>query len=80
MLDQVLGLHLAGCAAQTGPLPGSGSNPDASGGTSASAGAATPTTVAGAAGTSSPSSSATGPNSGLGGLSQLLSPLLQGIK
>ena len=81
VLDEALGPDPPPCADQTGPLPGEGSN--------AVAGArlvrrrtrraAPPTTS-----TSAPASGATsttepdGPNSGLGGLSQLLDPLLGG--
>ncbi len=85
VLDQVLGPDPASCDDQTGPLPGEGSN--ASSGSSSSpassstATTATPSTSSTGSSTSSPSggSSLTGPNSGLGGLSQLISPLLQGV-
>ena len=85
VLNQVLGPDPASCDDQTGPLPGEGSN--ASSGSSSSpassstATTATPSTSSTGSSTSSPSggSSLTGPNSGLGGLSQLISPLLQGV-
>lgn len=83
VLNQVLGPDPAGCNAQTGPLPGTGSNPASSGGSSSSgtsaqtqqSGTSTQATTpaAGSAGAVS------GPNSGLGGLSQLIGPLLKGI-
>jgi phospholipid/cholesterol/gamma-HCH transport system substrate-binding protein len=76
-LDQVLDLALGpdpdSCDAQTGPLPGEGSNNNApnrsstsSHGTTKGTSTTTTTTLPG------------GPNSGLGALSQLLAPLLQG--
>jgi phospholipid/cholesterol/gamma-HCH transport system substrate-binding protein len=84
VLDQTLGPDPTPCADQTGPLPGEGSN--TSPGTSSSASSSsspttTPTTssATGSSGTSqSDGGSLTGPNSGLGALSQLISPLLQG--
>ena len=89
IFNQVLGPDPDTCNDQTGPLPGEGSNPDASGsgsGSSAASGSppASTSTPGGNAETTTPTSSArggspTGPNSGLGGLSQLLSPLLQGL-
>jgi phospholipid/cholesterol/gamma-HCH transport system substrate-binding protein len=84
VLDQVLGPDPLACDDQTGPLPGEGSNPAASGGSGASSSpsASSPTTPTTAGGSSpSPSSAGVpaGPNSGLGGLSQLISPLLQGV-
>jgi phospholipid/cholesterol/gamma-HCH transport system substrate-binding protein len=75
VLNEVLGPDPASCADQTGPLPGPGSNPSSAGAT-AGPNTSTPTS------TSTPSASvkggaaATGPNSGLGALSQLLAPLL----
>jgi phospholipid/cholesterol/gamma-HCH transport system substrate-binding protein len=81
VLDEALGPDPTPCDQQTGPLPGEGSNAQTGSGTSATpnaaAGSAT-TTTAPASGTS-PSTEPTGPNSGLGGLSQLLAPLLGGI-
>jgi phospholipid/cholesterol/gamma-HCH transport system substrate-binding protein len=89
VLNQVLGPDPASCADQTGPLPGEGSNPDAGGtigdnsgsgassSNAASGGTTTTTAVGGTAGTGG-AADATGPNSGLGGLSQLIAPLLQG--
>jgi phospholipid/cholesterol/gamma-HCH transport system substrate-binding protein len=87
VLNQVLGPDPASCNDQTGPLPGEGSNASsggaASGSSSSSSNAATTTpTSSPASGSSGSSQSAgsslTGPNSGLGGLSQLIGPLLQG--
>ena len=85
VLNQVLGPDPLACDQQTGPLPGTGSNPAPGGGPNVPSGSSTstPTTGAGASKSTTPSSSSTGaggPNSGLGGLSQLLSPLLQGKK
>jgi phospholipid/cholesterol/gamma-HCH transport system substrate-binding protein len=84
ILNQVLGPDPASCADQTGPLPGEGSNTGS--GTSSSAGSAASTapssspSSAGSSGSSpSAASSPVGPNSGLGGLSQLVGPLLKGI-
>ncbi len=88
VLNQVLGPDPAPCDDQTGPLPGEGSN--ASEGTTASpsspsSGSAATTSTSSPSSTGSSSSppaagnELTGPNSGLGGLSQLISPLLQGI-
>jgi phospholipid/cholesterol/gamma-HCH transport system substrate-binding protein len=92
VLNQALGPDPASCADQTGPLPGEGSNPDAGGtigdnasgtGTSTpspngtSNASTAPATGAGAGGAGA--GAATGPNSGLGGLSQLISPLLKGV-
>jgi phospholipid/cholesterol/gamma-HCH transport system substrate-binding protein len=83
VLNQVLGPDPASCNDQTGPLPGEGSN-TSSGSISANAPASsaptsTSTTGAGSSGNAtSGSGDATGPSSGLGGLSQLISPLLQG--
>jgi phospholipid/cholesterol/gamma-HCH transport system substrate-binding protein len=87
VLNQVLGPDPASCNDQTGPLPGEGSNASSagapSGSSSSSSNAATTTsTPSPASGSSGNSQSAggglTGPNSGLGGLSQLIGPLLQG--
>ena len=78
ILNQALGPDPANCAAQTGPLPGQGSNPEP-----AAAGSSTSPGTSHASSSSAPSSGAspaTGPNSGIGGLSELLSPLLQGSK
>jgi phospholipid/cholesterol/gamma-HCH transport system substrate-binding protein len=84
VLNQVLGPDPLACDQQTGPLPGTGSNPEPGGGPNVPSGSSTttPTTGAGASKSTKPSSSsgAGGPNSGPGGLSQLLSPLLQGTK
>ncbi len=84
VLNQVLGPDPLACDQQTGPLPGTGSTPGPGGGPNVPSGSSTttPTTVGGPSKSTEPSSSsgAGGPNSGLGGLSQLLSPLLQGAK
>jgi phospholipid/cholesterol/gamma-HCH transport system substrate-binding protein len=83
VLNQVLGPDPLACDQQTGTLPGTGSNPEPGGGPNVPSGSSTttPTTGAGSAKSTGPSSSnSSGPNSGLGGLSQLLSPLLQGKK
>jgi len=75
------------CSAQTGPLPGEGSNPEPAASLSSASAAhapSQPSSSSGATTTTTPSSAAagglTGPNSGLGGLSQLIGPLLQGIR
>ena len=86
VLNQVLGPDPTSCNDQTGPLPGEGSNtgfgvrilvigqPRRRGGSVVDA------HHVGLSGTSqSGGSDLTGPNSGLGGLSQLISPLLQGV-
>lgn len=84
VLNQVLGPDPLACDKQTGPLPGTGSNAEPGGGPDVPSGSSTasPTTGAGSSKSTEPSSStgAGGPNSGVGGLSQLLSPLLQGKK
>jgi len=88
VLNQVLGPDPASCSAQTGPLPGVGSNPEPAASTpsTSSPSSSSPasssrspngtTTTAPSQGTGA---TASGPNSGLGGLSQLLSPLLRGV-
>ncbi len=82
VLDESLGPDPLPCDQQTGPLPGEGSNAVA-GGTSSTpnavAGSATTSTSAPASAGASPSTEPAGPNSGLGGLSQLLEPLLGGL-
>ncbi len=85
VLNQVLGPDPASCSAQTGPLPGEGSNTAPGGGPSTPSGSSSASTTSGGTSkstkpSSSSSSSGASPNSGLGGLSQLLSPLLQGGK
>ena len=87
VLNQVLGPDPESCSAQTGPLPGAGSNPEPAASPSAGSAApapSPPSSSSGAGATTTPAPGAagglTGPNSGLGGLSQLLSPLLQGVK
>ena len=87
ILDQVLGPDPLSCADQTGPLPGEGSSASGGGGTSTPSGSSssaspsspTPSTSGTASGTPATGADPTGPNSGLGGLSQLISPLLEGI-
>jgi phospholipid/cholesterol/gamma-HCH transport system substrate-binding protein len=88
VLNQVLGPDPASCDNQTGPLPGEGSTAAPGGGPSTpsnSSSSSTTSTSTGAAKSTKPSTGsgsggATGPNTGLGGLSQLLSPLLSGGK
>jgi ABC-type transporter Mla subunit MlaD len=86
VLNQVLGPDPASCGNQTGPLPGTGSNPEPGGGPNQASGSSTTQSTAGGGSakstkpSSGSSSGSTGPNSGLGGMSQLLSPLLQGVK
>jgi phospholipid/cholesterol/gamma-HCH transport system substrate-binding protein len=87
VLNQVLGPDPLACAQQTGALPGTGSNAAPGGGPNQPAGSSSTTSTTGASsskGSKSPSTTttgpATGPNSGAGGLSQLLSPLLGGTK
>ena len=83
-LNQVLGPDPTSCNDQTGPLPGEGSNTSSGSGSSSSAASSaaapssTPTTSGSPDTSQSSGSDLTGPNSGLGGLSQLISPLLQG--
>jgi phospholipid/cholesterol/gamma-HCH transport system substrate-binding protein len=81
-LNEALGPDPLACSDQTGPLPGEGSESEPGGGTSQASGSgSTGSASNGAAGSGSqPSTEPTGPNSGLGGLSQLISPLLQGLK
>lgn len=82
VLNQVLGPDPKACDQQTGPLPGTGSNPPPGGGPNVPSGSSTtsPTTAPGSSKSTSPPSPAGGPNSGVNGLSQLLSPLLGGKK
>jgi phospholipid/cholesterol/gamma-HCH transport system substrate-binding protein len=81
-LNEALGPDPLACDDQTGPLPGEGSETEPSGGTSQGSGSGSGATgpSSNSATGSSGSSAEPGPNSGLGGLSQLISPLLQGIK
>ena len=81
-LNQALGPDPLACDDQTGPLPGEGSESEPGGGTSQPTGSgSTGSSSNGAAqGSGSSSTEPAGPNSGLGGLSQLIGPLLQGIK
>ncbi len=82
VLDESLGPDPLPCDQQTGPLPGEGSNAVAGGASSSSnaaAGSSTTSTSAPASAGTPPSSEPAGPNSGLGGLSQLLEPLLGGL-
>jgi phospholipid/cholesterol/gamma-HCH transport system substrate-binding protein len=93
VLNQVLGPDPLPCDQQTGPLPGAGSDvspgegPATPSGSASSANTTTPSSAGGPSASDKPSSSsssssssgaAPGPNTGLGGLSQLLSPLLGG--
>lgn len=83
ILDQVLGPDPLSCDQQTGPLPGEGSNPQPSGGTASSpnTNGSTPSSSVPQSPTNAPATgSTTGPNSGLGALSQLIAPLLGGTK
>ena len=82
VLNQVLGPDPTSCDNQTGPLPGEGSTTQAPAGASSSSGTSSPSPASAAtSGSAAPASGGiAGPNSGLGGLSQMLSPLLQGIK
>lgn len=82
VMNQVLGPDPESCADQTGPLPGEGSNtnsgsnaPESSGSTSTTT--STPSSSGSSGGSQSGAGTLTGPNSGLGGLSQLISPLLE---
>ncbi len=83
VLNQVLGPDPASCDDQTGPLPGEGSNAQPSSGpssSSATTSSQSPSSGATSGNAATAGSGIAGPNSGLGGLSQMLSPLLQGIK
>jgi phospholipid/cholesterol/gamma-HCH transport system substrate-binding protein len=88
VLNQVLGPDPLACAQQTGALPGTGSNAAPGGGPNQPAGSSSTTSTTGASSskgskstsTTTTTGPATGPNSGAGGLSQLLSPLLGGTK
>jgi phospholipid/cholesterol/gamma-HCH transport system substrate-binding protein len=73
VLNQVLGPDPNSCTTQTGPLPGNVRT--APSGSTANGGSSTNSAAAGGTSTFSPS-----PNSGLGALTQLLLPLLQGVK
>ncbi|MGP0031028.1 MAG: MCE family protein [Acidimicrobiales bacterium] len=83
-LTDALGPDPLPCADQTGPIPGEGSSSstDSSASTGASSGASSSSgarSTTGAGGTGSADSDLpAGPSSGLGGLSQLLNPLLGG--
>jgi phospholipid/cholesterol/gamma-HCH transport system substrate-binding protein len=81
VLNQVLGPDPTSCADQTGPLPGEGSGTSPGDSSSPSSGSSTTTTTSTPPSTGSQSDGAglSRPNSGLGGLSQLISPLLQGV-
>jgi phospholipid/cholesterol/gamma-HCH transport system substrate-binding protein len=87
VLDQVLGPDPASCDDQTGPLPGEGSNSTSGAGSSASSSSAnapssstSSTSPSAAPSAGAGSGSVAGPNSGLGALSQLIAPLLEGSK
>ena len=76
-LNEALGPDPRSCGDQTGTTPGEGAT--TAPGPAASGGAASATPNTGSAGSGSPVGGLpTGPNSGLGGLSQLLTPLLGG--
>jgi phospholipid/cholesterol/gamma-HCH transport system substrate-binding protein len=79
VLNQVLGPDPTACLSQTGPLPGQAGASTPSGSVRQGPTGAGGTTTTTAGGSNSASASA-GPNSGLGALSELLRPLLQGIK
>jgi phospholipid/cholesterol/gamma-HCH transport system substrate-binding protein len=84
VLNQVLGPDPLPCGDQTGPLPGEGSSASsgAASGSSGSTAQSSPSSVGTSAGPQSGGTRSTepsGPNSGLGGLSQLVAPLLRGI-
>jgi len=73
-LTAALGPDPLPCSDQTGPLPSGSSSSTSSGGSSGSSSGA----GSSGAGSGSGSTSTSGPNSGAGGLSQLLSPVLGG--
>jgi phospholipid/cholesterol/gamma-HCH transport system substrate-binding protein len=76
-LNDALGPDPLSCGDQTGTTPGEGSGTSIAPSSAASGGAAPASPTTGSAGSGSPVGGLpTGPNSGLGGLSQLLSPLL----
>jgi phospholipid/cholesterol/gamma-HCH transport system substrate-binding protein len=76
VLDEVLGPDPLSCDDQTGPLPGAGSNvPSTASSSGSSSGGASSSGDA-----STGSAQSAGPNSGVDGLAQLLSPLLGGPK
>ena len=84
-LNQVLGPDPLACAGQTGPLPGeppasgtAGTGDGSTGGGPAPRRPPTPTAAAGAPAGAPATPSPGAPSSGLGGLSQLLGPLLGG--
>jgi phospholipid/cholesterol/gamma-HCH transport system substrate-binding protein len=83
-LNQILGPDPLPCDEQTGPLPGSSSSTPSSasgsGGTASSSTSAAPGTSAtsSSAGSAGDASDETGPNAGLGGLTQLFTPLVGG--
>ena len=86
VLNQALGPDPSPCADQTGPLPGEGSGTSSGGSSSPSSASSSttattspPSSTGSSAGSQSGAGDLTGPNSGLGGLSQLISPLLQGV-
>jgi hypothetical protein len=84
VLDEALGPDPEPCSDQTGPLPGQGSNAIAGSGSSnsnATGGSSTSSSTPSSAPSSNttPTTVPTGPNSGVGGLSQLLEPLLGGL-
>ncbi len=82
ILDQVLGPDPTPCGDQTGPLPGEGSNTSpgnsATSSSSPSSSSASPSSTTPTTPSSGSPNTAVGPDSGLGALSQLIAPLLQG--
>jgi phospholipid/cholesterol/gamma-HCH transport system substrate-binding protein len=81
IFNEALGADPASCDAQTGPLPGAGSNNNTPNQSTTSSGHAPSTPTGGKSSSSSSSSSANAaPSSGLGALSELIAPLLQGVK
>jgi hypothetical protein len=73
VLTEALGPDPVSCDDQTGPLPGEGSTP-------AVVPSGSSRTSSTAHGTAASGSVVAGPNTGLGALSQLISPLLSGVK
>jgi phospholipid/cholesterol/gamma-HCH transport system substrate-binding protein len=68
------------CAAETGPTPGEGTNSTSGPAANSSSGTGSSGTGSSDKGSSGTGGLPVGPNSGLGGLSELLSPLLGGTK
>jgi phospholipid/cholesterol/gamma-HCH transport system substrate-binding protein len=80
IFNQVLGPDPASCDSQTGPLPGEGSTSGPGGGPDQANSSGSSSSATKSAPGSTTTTEPAGPNSGLGGLSQLISPLLQGVK